>query len=115
MTSWRPRARTCGPSPWRRGGGASGEWAAGGAPPGGRDGRTQPLGSGREHLEKLVAGVNAPGRLLLSPTVTAASWEDLARQRLESRDRSVEGLMLKRRSSPYRVGRQRGDWWKWKV
>jgi DNA ligase-1 len=23
--------------------------------------------------------------------------------------------MLKRRSSPYRVGRQRGDWWKWKV
>jgi DNA ligase 1 len=23
--------------------------------------------------------------------------------------------MLKRRDSPYRVGRQRGDWWKWKV
>ncbi len=23
--------------------------------------------------------------------------------------------MLKRRSSPYRVGRRRGDWWKWKV
>ena len=23
--------------------------------------------------------------------------------------------MLKRRSSPYRVGRQRGDWWKWKI
>jgi DNA ligase-1 len=23
--------------------------------------------------------------------------------------------MLKRLSSPYRVGRQRGDWWKWKV
>ena len=23
--------------------------------------------------------------------------------------------MLKRRSSAYRVGRQRGDWWKWKV
>ena len=23
--------------------------------------------------------------------------------------------MLKRRCSPYRVGRRRGDWWKWKV
>jgi DNA ligase-1 len=23
--------------------------------------------------------------------------------------------MLKRRASPYRVGRRRGDWWKWKV
>ena len=23
--------------------------------------------------------------------------------------------MLKRGSSPYRVGRQRGDWWKWKI
>jgi DNA ligase-1 len=23
--------------------------------------------------------------------------------------------MLKRHSSPYRVGRQRGDWWKWKI
>jgi len=27
----------------------------------------------------------------------------------------VEGFMLKRNSSPYRVGRVRGDWWKWKV
>ena len=23
--------------------------------------------------------------------------------------------MLKRRASPYRVGRRRGDWWKWKI
>jgi len=23
--------------------------------------------------------------------------------------------MLKRHESPYRVGRQRGDWWKWKI
>jgi len=27
----------------------------------------------------------------------------------------VEGIMLKRRSSPYGVGRVRGDWWKWKI
>jgi DNA ligase-1 len=23
--------------------------------------------------------------------------------------------MLKRKDSPYRVGRVRGDWWKWKI
>jgi len=27
----------------------------------------------------------------------------------------TEGLMLKRPSSPYQVGRPRGDWWKWKI
>ena len=40
---------------------------------------------------------------------------DLAALRDEARRRNVEGLMLKRRSSPYRVGRRRGDWWKWKI
>ena len=29
--------------------------------------------------------------------------------------RGVEGLMLKRASSAYGVGRKRGDWWKWKI
>ena len=29
--------------------------------------------------------------------------------------RKVEGFMLKRPRSPYRVGRRRGDWWKWKI
>ena len=32
-----------------------------------------------------------------------------------ARERGVEGLMLKRRASPYQAGRRRGDWWKWKV
>jgi DNA ligase-1 len=53
--------------------------------------------------------------LTLSPTVEGDSWEALAKMRAGSRERSVEGLMLKRLSSPYRVGRQRGDWWKWKI
>jgi DNA ligase-1 len=35
--------------------------------------------------------------------------------RQESRERKVEGFMLKRFGSPYRVGRRRGDWWKWKI
>lgn len=50
-----------------------------------------------------------------SPVLRADSWEDLARLQREARSRGVEGLMLKRLSSPYGVGRQRGDWWKWKI
>ena len=56
-----------------------------------------------------------PPRLYGSPRVAATSWDDLARARATSRQRGVEGLMLKRLESPYRVGRTRGDWWKWKV
>ncbi|MBC8161298.1 MAG: hypothetical protein H7Z42_08770 [Roseiflexaceae bacterium] len=44
-----------------------------------------------------------------------ADWEALALLRNESRARNVEGFMLKRRDSPYRVGRTRGDGWKWKI
>ena len=53
--------------------------------------------------------------LLLSPTVDAPSWDALAQRRRESRARHVEGLMRKRLSSPYHVGRRRGDWGKWKI
>jgi DNA ligase-1 len=35
--------------------------------------------------------------------------------RAQARERGVEGLMLKRWDSPYRHGRPRGDWWKWKI
>ncbi len=54
-------------------------------------------------------------RLRLSPLVVSDSWANLLEMRKEARALSVEGLMLKRLSSPYKVGRQRGDWWKWKV
>ena len=50
-----------------------------------------------------------------SPCIEGESWESLAAARSMSRDRGVEGLMLKRRSSAYGVGRVRGDWWKWKI
>jgi DNA ligase-1 len=79
----------------------------------GRDARERPLAERRQSLERLLAG----GRpfLLVSPRVAAATWEDLARAREEARERNVEGLMLKRLNSPYRTGRKRGDWWKWKT
>jgi DNA ligase 1 len=81
----------------------------------GEDIRTQPLRERRRRLTELLAPLEAEGRLLLSPVVAARSWDELARLRQESRQRRVEGLMLKRLDSPYRVGRVRGDWWKWKV
>jgi DNA ligase-1 len=53
--------------------------------------------------------------LRLSRLVDVASWEGLTHLRDASRTYGVEGLMLKRRDSPYGVGRKRGDWWKWKI
>jgi DNA ligase-1 len=53
--------------------------------------------------------------LRASPLVEAPTWDELAAQRERSRERGVEGLMLKRRASIYGVGRKRGDWWKWKI
>jgi DNA ligase-1 len=35
--------------------------------------------------------------------------------RMQSREIGAEGLMLKRKSSTYQVGRKVGDWWKWKI
>ena len=55
------------------------------------------------------------GVLRVSPAVVAPDWDALAAERAASRARGVEGLMLKRRSSAYGVGRRRGDWWKWKI
>src|SRR5262249_51285045 len=80
-----------------------------------QDVRDRPLTWRREKLVQVLAESAADARLLLSPVIAAASWEELSRRRAESRERHVEGLMLKRRDSPYCVGRQRGDWWKWKI
>lgn len=79
----------------------------------GADWREKPLADRRVALAALMAA--APAILGLSPAVEAGSWEELRTMRAGSRERSVEGLMLKRRTSAYRSGRRKGDWWKWKV
>ena len=43
------------------------------------------------------------------------SWDELAELRETSREMNSEGIMLKKKDSVYKVGRKRGDWWKWKV
>ena len=79
----------------------------------GVDARTQPLDVRRSTLESRLDG--GGGVLRLSARVDAPSWDELAGLRARSRSLGVEGFMLKRRSSPYGVGRRRGDWWKWKI
>lgn len=82
---------------------------------GGRDAREQPLEWRRAELDRIVGALGPESHLVVSPVVEGASWEELKRTRGEARARGVEGFMLKRRGSAYRVGRRRGDWWKWKI
>ncbi len=81
----------------------------------GRDFRSEPLSLRRKRLSELVGAANAEARILMSPLVDAASWEDVKRARENARSLGAEGLMLKRADAPYGVGRRKGGWWKWKV
>ncbi|MDC0710106.1 ATP-dependent DNA ligase [Stigmatella sp. ncwal1] len=79
---------------------------------GGEDLRGKPL---RERRARLEALLQDKPRFTVSPAVVTESWEALAQMRHESRERNVEGFMLKRLESTYQHGRKRGDWWKWKI
>ncbi len=75
--------------------------------------RALPWTERRTRLEAFVAGLD-PQRFDLSRLVEADSFEALAQLRGSSRDEGIEGLMLKRRDSPYVAGRKVGHWYKWK-
>ena len=81
----------------------------------GQDIRQQPLATRRQLLQNLIAQHPANGILRLSEAVEFATWEALADLRARAREHLSEGIMLKHLNSPYRSGRKRGDWWKWKV
>jgi DNA ligase-1 len=83
---------------------------------GGVDLRHLPQRERRSLLEALVRELDRP-QLRLSPLVQAASWDELARLRARSRERGVEGMMLKAADARYGVGRTKdvGTWWKWKI
>lgn len=75
----------------------------------GQDIRSQPQHLRRSQLEAVA--------WLLSPIVTANNWQQLIAQRSQSRERGVEGLMLKKKDAAYGQGRTKADglWWKWKI
>ncbi len=81
----------------------------------GEDLRGNGFADRRARLEALTADLPTEAPLRLSPLVPVESLEQLAAERAKSRDLMAEGLMLKRRASPYLAGRKKGDWWKWKV
>lgn len=79
----------------------------------GEDLRGAPFTTRRAALEALVAR-HAHPRLDLSPLLAFDSWEALADLRADPPDQVIEGVMLKRKSSPYQAGRIKGPWFKWK-
>jgi DNA ligase-1 len=79
----------------------------------GEDLRELPWTERRARLEALMSRL-PPERFDLSPVVEAESFEHLGEIRSGARDEAIEGLMLKRRDSPYVAGRKAGLWYKWK-
>ena len=75
--------------------------------------RALPFDARRARLEAWHAET-APARIDLSPLLDFARWEELHALRDSAREKSIEGLMLKRGDSPYVAGRPKGPWFKWK-
>ena len=67
----------------------------------------------RPRLEAFAANLS-PERFDVSQLIDAESFEALEDLRASARDVSIEGIMLKRRDSPYVGGRRAGLWYKWK-
>ena len=85
-----------------------------------RDVRDQPLAHRRTLLEQGIeslahASLIQGPRIRISAALGGETWEEIIRLRETAREHHAEGLMLKRASSAYRVGRVRGEWWKWKI
>ncbi len=75
--------------------------------------RALPFATRRARLEAWFAATR-PAALDLSPLLPFRDWDELAALRDGARAAGIEGLMLKRKDSPYLAGRPRGPWFKWK-
>ena len=82
---------------------------------GNADIRTRSLTERRVAVEQIVKALPTGSAAGISPELAKTDWDELATTRMRSREEAAEGLMLKRRVSPYGVGRRGNDWWKWKV
>ncbi len=69
----------------------------------------------RKILEQIQAFSIHQEIFRISEIITSDSWDNLAVAREQAREMMAEGLMLKRKTATYQVGRKRGDWWKWKI
>jgi DNA ligase-1 len=80
---------------------------------GGEDLRPLPFIERRTRLEAWH-GAHSPRRTDISGIIDFSSIEELEALRAGARETGIEGLMLKRRDSPYLAGRPKGHWYKWK-
>jgi DNA ligase-1 len=80
---------------------------------GAEDLRPLPWSLRRQQLESFVGGLDA-GRFDLSALIEVPDFDALESMRAGARDAAIEGMMLKRRDSPYVAGRKAGLWYKWK-
>jgi DNA ligase-1 len=75
--------------------------------------RPLPWTERRSRLERFIGKLD-PTRFDLSQLIEAAGFDQLEDMRAGARDAAIEGMMLKRRDSPYVAGRRTGLWYKWK-
>src|SRR5690242_3451917 len=80
---------------------------------GDEDLRELPWEQRRPRLEAFAERLD-PERFDVSQLIDAVAFEELEDLRLNARDVSIEGIMLKRRDSSYVAGRRTGLWYKWK-
>ena len=67
----------------------------------------------RKHLADVIE--RAPhDRFDLSQLVPFTNWPELDTLRKEPPDPVIEGVMIKKKDSPYQAGRLKGPWFKWK-
>lgn len=67
----------------------------------------------RARLEAAMPALDAT-RFDISTVIDAVDFAALGEVRRGTRDAAIEGVMLKRRDSPYVAGRRTGLWYKWK-
>lgn len=68
----------------------------------------------REFLSEIVTVANHP-LLTISKYFEISKWKNAIDAYSQSRENRSEGLMIKNKNAVYKVGRKKGDWWKWKV
>ncbi len=80
---------------------------------GAEDLREQPWTTRRARLEAFATALD-PERFDVSALIEASDFAALENIRAGARSAAIEGVMLKRRDSPYVAGRRAGLWYKWK-
>ncbi len=80
----------------------------------GEDIREISLHERRKKLEEIIILIKN-NAIQISEIINFTSWNQLEEIKKNSREMNSEGIMLKRKNSDYKVGRKRGDWWKWKI